>query len=50
MIEAILLTAKEYGFDTVQFKNTNVKNIGRFDLEHPIQVPIAPKSSTNGYA
>jgi hypothetical protein len=42
MIEAILLTAKEYGFDTVQFKNTNVKNIGPFDLEHPIQVPIAP--------
>ncbi len=44
MIEAILLTAKEYGFDTVQFKNTNVKNIGPFDWitlykfqSHPIQ-------------
>lgn len=42
MIEAILLTAKEYGYDTVLFENINLYNIGPFNLQNPIEVPIAP--------
>ncbi|WAA13795.1 hypothetical protein [Fervidibacillus halotolerans] len=42
MIEAILLTAKSFGYSGVKFENLSVKeNIG-FDLDQPIQVPIAP--------
>ncbi|NCU18900.1 hypothetical protein [Pallidibacillus pasinlerensis] len=42
MIEAILLTAKDYGYETVLFENINLYNVGPFNLEKPIEVPIAP--------
>lgn len=41
-IEAILLTAKEFGYKTVKFENTAITEIGRFNLKNEIKVPIAP--------
>lgn len=41
-IEAILLTAKEFGYKTVKFENSPVPSIGRFNLENEIKVPVAP--------
>ncbi|MHC0036075.1 negative regulator of sigma-X activity [Pseudoneobacillus sp. C159] len=41
-IEAILLTSKEFGYKAVKFENTNVQQIGRFNLQNEIKVPIAP--------
>ncbi|WP_017755623.1 GerMN domain-containing protein [Calidifontibacillus oryziterrae] len=41
MIEAILMTAKEFGFDAVQFENAAVDIIGPYELSKPIHVPIA---------
>lgn len=42
MIEAILLTAKDFGFDKVLFRNIVTDLIGDFYLKEPINVPIAP--------
>lgn len=42
MIEAILLTAKEFGFHAVQFENTGVMELGMYRFEKPVEVPIAP--------
>ncbi|WP_368985243.1 GerMN domain-containing protein [Caldifermentibacillus hisashii] len=42
MIESILLTAKEFGFNKVQFQNTENAKIGSFDLRKAIDVPVAP--------
>lgn len=41
MVEAILMTAKEYGIKTIEFKNTTVEKIGPFNLLESIQVPLA---------
>jgi hypothetical protein len=41
-IEAILLTAKEFGFDTVKFENITATQIGRFNLQNELKVPVAP--------
>ncbi|WP_062356230.1 hypothetical protein [Bacillus kwashiorkori] len=42
MVEAILLTAKEFGYKMVRFNNGNINQIGDFDLTKPVEVPIAP--------
>lgn len=42
MIEAILLTAKEFGFKKVQFQNAGNEKIGHFNLRKAIEVPVAP--------
>lgn len=42
MIEAILLTAKDFGFQTVYFENIKPKIWNGFEFEHPIIVPLAP--------
>lgn len=39
--EAILLTAKDFGFENVKFKNPNIKNLGPFDLSKETKVPVA---------
>lgn len=39
--EAILLTAKEFGFESVKLKNPNIKKLGPFDLSEKTKVPIA---------
>ncbi|MCM3707723.1 MULTISPECIES: hypothetical protein [Cytobacillus] len=40
-IEAILLTAKDFDFDTVKLENADVDKIGKFDLTEELKVPIA---------
>lgn len=40
-IEAILLTAKNFGYKAVKVENPPVKNIGPFDLSKELQVPVA---------
>lgn len=41
-LEAILLTAKEFGFGKVIVNNPPVEKIGPFDLTQEIKVPVAP--------
>jgi hypothetical protein len=41
-IESILLTAKEFGFKSVKFENSPLAQVGRFNLENELKVPIAP--------
>ncbi|MBN8200327.1 hypothetical protein [Bacillus sp. NTK034] len=40
-IEAILLTAKDFNFDTVKLENADVDKIGKFDLTEELKVPVA---------
>jgi hypothetical protein len=42
MVEAILLTAKEFGFRTVAFKGGGVKQIGPYMFGEKIAVPVGP--------
>lgn len=42
MIEAILLTAKEFNFDKVQFENAPLEQVGPFLLNQELKVPVAP--------
>ncbi|MEH6942286.1 GerMN domain-containing protein [Bacillus sp. JJ722] len=41
-IEAILLTAREFGYKTIQFQNSNINTIGSMKLNEIMEVPIAP--------
>lgn len=40
-IESILLTAKDFKYSTVKFENTNVKEVGGFELTKELDVPVA---------
>jgi hypothetical protein len=40
-IEAILLTAKNFGYNAVKVENSPVKKIGPFELSKQLQVPVA---------
>ncbi|WP_078432746.1 hypothetical protein [Metabacillus halosaccharovorans] len=42
MLESILLTAKDFGYKTVQFKGTKEKEIGVMDVSRPLEVPFSP--------
>lgn len=42
MLEAILLTAKEFGMKRVSFQGINVSQIGNIDVTKPIDVPFSP--------
>ena len=42
MLESILLTAKDFGYETVQFKGTKEKEIGVMDVSRPLEVPFSP--------
>ncbi len=47
MIEAIMLTAKEFGYQTVTFNNANIDLVGSWDLSGVENtVPIAPNPIT----
>ena len=46
MMEAILLTAKEFGFRTVTFKGGGVKQIGPYMFGKKIAVPVGPNPIT----
>ncbi|MFD2762260.1 hypothetical protein [Lentibacillus juripiscarius] len=39
MIDAILMTAKNFGYDQVMFLNTGQKQVGPYDLTSPLSVP-----------
>jgi len=41
-LEAILMTAKEFGYQSVKFENAGTEQIGPFILNDPIPVPVAP--------
>ncbi|MFJ7725511.1 hypothetical protein ACIQXV_05020 [Neobacillus sp. NPDC097160] len=41
-IEALLLTAKEFGLEKMVVKDSAIPTIGPFDLSNEIKVPIAP--------
>lgn len=41
MLEAILMTAKSYGYKAVKFNNTTIEKIGPYHLNGSIQVPVA---------
>jgi hypothetical protein len=41
-IEAILLTAKDFGYKAVQIENSGTAQLGPFNLNEPIPVPKAP--------
>lgn len=41
-LEAILMTAKEFGYQSVKFENAGTDQIGPFKLNDPIPVPVAP--------
>ncbi|MBS4176474.1 hypothetical protein [Lederbergia citrea] len=42
MIEGILLTAKEFGYQKVKFENIEQRTWEDFNFDQPIQVPYAP--------
>jgi hypothetical protein len=39
--EALLLTAKEFGIETIQIENAPINQLGPFDLTSEIKVPVA---------
>lgn len=41
MIEAVLMTAKSYGYNSVLFENSPFEQIGPYDMSNPIEVPEA---------
>lgn len=41
MIDAILMTAKSYGFETVMFNDMGIDSIGKYKMGESIQVPTA---------
>ncbi|MFD1039497.1 hypothetical protein ACFQ3N_13995 [Virgibacillus byunsanensis] len=41
MVDAVLMTAKSYGYDTVVFENTTLDSIGVYELSKPIDVPLS---------
>ncbi|RFU69058.1 hypothetical protein [Bacillus sp. V59.32b] len=41
-LEAILFTAKDFGFDAVKFENVTIDAIGPYNLQNDLAVPIAP--------
>ncbi|KZZ86454.1 hypothetical protein [Bacillus sp. SJS] len=42
MLEALLLTAKEFNFETVSFQNINLDKVGTLEVDKPITVPYGP--------
>lgn len=42
MIEAMLLTAKEFGYDYVKFEGLDKHHLMEYDLSEPIKVPYSP--------
>ncbi|WP_191555995.1 GerMN domain-containing protein [Metabacillus idriensis] len=42
MLEAILMTAKEFGYESVKFEGLNVDRVGEMDLTEAVPVPFSP--------
>lgn len=41
-IEAILLTARDFGFESVSFQNSTIETIGAINMYESVEVPVAP--------
>jgi hypothetical protein len=41
-LEAILFTAKDFGYRAVKFENTGIDAVGPLNLTEPVLVPVAP--------
>lgn len=41
MIESILMTAKAYGYESVDFENMPIEKVGNYPFSETIEVPIA---------
>lgn len=42
MLESILLTAKDFGYEFVQFNGIEIEEIGVMDVTKPVEVPFSP--------
>lgn len=42
MLEAILLTAKDFGYESVKFNGIGIDHVGQMDVTKPINVPYSP--------
>jgi hypothetical protein len=45
-LEAILLTAKDFGYQTVKIENAGSEQLGPFNMNEPIPVPVAPNKKS----
>ncbi|SEM86242.1 hypothetical protein SAMN05192533_106160 [Mesobacillus persicus] len=41
-LEAIFLTARNFGYDFIRFENGNTEHVGPFDLSKELPLPVAP--------
>ena len=41
-IEALLLTARDFGFESVSFQNSTIETIGAINMYESVEVPVAP--------
>ena len=41
-VMAILLAARDFGFETVTFRNESVGQIGEYEMNTPLETPVAP--------
>lgn len=41
-LEAILFTAKDFGFESVKFENAKIEAIGPYNLQNDLAIPLAP--------
>ncbi|UOK56899.1 hypothetical protein MGI18_19400 [Bacillus sp. OVS6] len=42
MLEAILMTAKEFGYENVKFEGINVDRVGDMNVTEAVPVPFSP--------
>ena len=43
-IEAIMLAASQYNYETIRFENTGYEQIGDYSLNTPVSVPKSPNA------
>lgn len=41
-IEALMLVASQYNYETIRFENTGFNKIGRYSLDKPLTIPTSP--------
>ncbi|MCA0173373.1 hypothetical protein [Bacillus sp. RAR_GA_16] len=41
-IEALMLVASQYNYETIRFENTGFNEIGRYSLDKPLTIPTSP--------
>ncbi|MFP3338970.1 hypothetical protein R0J91_13395, partial [Micrococcus sp. SIMBA_131] len=43
-IEALMLVASQYDYQTIRFENTGFDKIGRYSLDKPLTIPSSPNA------